>query len=198
MFVHDHEKAQNQGQEPTSHNVDLLVHSKRKKKGQANVLVYEDEKRTKRQTNKSLRLVQLLIWAHTKNKVQANYLLHDEKSLPQKRRPRLTALSIWLQRAMSLCSVRSMIMATMPERKTAMTSELRMLNHWMLVWGIDSRMQSQRDDHFTHMHKYHQLAYSFIQFSCQRVADDLPTIVSSAQKENIVLLVRPLTFQQTE
>ena len=27
-----------------------------------------------------------------------------------------------------------------PERNRTMTSELRMENHWMLVWGIDSRM----------------------------------------------------------
>lgn len=103
----------------------------------------------------------------------------------------LTTESIWLYLAMSLCRVRSMIIATMPDRNKTITSEFMMLeekhramtlrsthrhriwpqsfspysrfktenyflrlievvgpawslqtdlNHWMLVWGIDSRM----------------------------------------------------------
>lgn len=41
--------------------------------------------------------------------------------------PILTVESTWLYLAMSLCSVRSMIMATMPDRKRTMTSEFIML-----------------------------------------------------------------------
>ena len=42
--------------------------------------------------------------------------------------------------AMSLCNVLRSIMATIPERKRTMTSELRMENHWMLVCGMLSKM----------------------------------------------------------
>lgn len=41
--------------------------------------------------------------------------------------------SIWLYRAMSLWSVRSIIIATIPDKNSTMTNELRMLNHWMLI-----------------------------------------------------------------
>ena len=47
---------------------------------------------------------------------------------------------------MSRCSVRIMIMATMPDRKSTIMSELIMLNQW--IWSsVISRYVSQRDAH---------------------------------------------------
>lgn len=53
-------------------------------------------------------------------------LVHVE-ALRQQQRPRLTTESIWLYLAMSLCRVRSMIMATIPDRNRTITSEFMML-----------------------------------------------------------------------
>ena len=57
-----------------------------------------------------------------------------------------SAVSSWLYLAMSRCSVRSMIMATMPVRKSTIMSELMMLNQWMGSSCV-SRYVSHRDAH---------------------------------------------------
>lgn len=46
----------------------------------------------------------------------------------------------WLYLAISLCNVRSNIMATIPERNKTIINELRILNHWIFVCGIDSKI----------------------------------------------------------
>ena len=47
---------------------------------------------------------------------------------------------------MSRCSVRIMIMATMPDKNSTIMSELMMLNQW--IWSsVISRYVSQRDAH---------------------------------------------------
>ena len=58
-----------------------------------------------------------------------------------------SAVSSWLYLAMSRCSVRSMIMATMPVRKRTIMRELMMENQWMGSSCV-SRYVSHRDAHF--------------------------------------------------
>ena len=57
-----------------------------------------------------------------------------------------SAVSSWLYLEMSRCSVRIMIMATMPLRNSTIMSELMMLNQW--IWSsVISRYVSHRDAH---------------------------------------------------
>merc|ERR1719399_1036235 len=59
-----------------------------------------------------------------------------------------SAASMALYRLKSRCSVRIMIIATMPERKRTIISELTIENQWICSSPM-SRYVSQRDAHFT-------------------------------------------------
>mmetsp|Transcript_23134 Transcript_23134/g.71540 ORF Transcript_23134/g.71540 Transcript_23134/m.71540 type:complete len:232 (-) Transcript_23134:489-1184(-) len=102
-----------------------------------------------------------------------------------------STVSSWLYFEMSRCSVRSMIMATMPDRKSTIISELMIENQW--IWSsVMSRYVSQRLAHLISDSRkrtsYVKMTSLPLATSCGSPSCETYTIFSGSHVESAPLL----------